>query len=38
MNYKLVNSSINDIEKLIEYKKRTIFEYAKDLSEDETNK
>ena len=38
MNYKLIKSSINDIEKLIEYKKRTIFEYAKDLSEDETNK
>jgi len=38
MNYKLIKSSINDIEKLIEYKKKTIFEYAKDLSEDETNK
>ena len=38
MNYKLIKSSSKDIEKLIEYKKRTIFEYAKDLSEDETNK
>ena len=38
MNYKLIKSEYTDIEKLIEYKKRTIFEYAKDLSEDETNK
>lgn len=38
MNYKLVKSSIYDIEKLIEYKKRTIYEYAKDLSENEINK
>ena len=38
MNYKLVKSSINDIERLIKYKKITIFEYAKDLPEDEVNK
>jgi ribosomal protein S18 acetylase RimI-like enzyme len=38
MNYKLIKSSYTDIEKLIEYKKRTIFEYAKDLSEDEINR
>ena len=38
MNYKLVKSSTNDIEILIEYKKRTIFEYAKDLLEDDINK
>ena len=35
MNYKLVKSSDGDVERLIEYKKRTIFEYAKDLPEDE---
>ena len=38
MNYKLVKSSINDIERLIKYKKITIFEYAKDLPEDEINR
>ena len=38
MNYKLIKSSSKDIEKLIEYKKRTIFEYAKDLPDDEINK
>ena len=38
MNYKLIKSSINDIDILIEYKKRTIFEYAKDLPEEEINK
>lgn len=32
MNYKLVKSSINDLDKLMEYKKNTIYEYAKDLS------
>ena len=37
MNYKLIKSSSKDIEKLIEYKKKTIYEYAKDLSEDEIN-
>ena len=38
MNYKLVRTTIEDVERLIEYKKRTIFEYAKALSEDEINK
>ena len=38
MKYKLVKSSYKDIYKLIEYKKRTIFEYAKDLSEEYRNK
>ena len=38
MNYKLMKSSNDDIEKLIDYKKKTIFEYAKDLSENEINK
>lgn len=33
MDYKLIKSSNDDIEKLIDYKKKTIFEYAKDLSE-----
>ncbi len=35
MNYELVKSNENDIPKLIEYKKRTIFEYANNLSETE---
>ena len=38
MNYKLVKSSNDDIEKLIDYKKRNIYEYAKDLSDDEIKK
>lgn len=38
MDYKLVESSINDIEKLIDYKKKTIYEYAKNLSEGEIDK
>ena len=38
MNYKLIKSSNKDIEKLIDYKKRTIYEYAKDLSNDEISK
>ena len=38
MEYKLVKSSSEDIDRLIDYKKRTIYEYAKDLSEDEINK
>ena len=38
MDYKLIKSSNDDIEKLIDYKKKTIFEYAKDLSENEINK
>ena len=38
MRYILEKSSIDDIERLIDYKKRTIYEYANDLSEDEINK
>ncbi|MBR4618949.1 MAG: GNAT family N-acetyltransferase [Bacilli bacterium] len=38
MNYKLIKSSDDDIEKLIDYKKKTIFEYAKDLPINEINK
>ena len=38
MDYKLIKSSNDDIEKLIDYKKKTIFEYAKGLSENEINK
>ena len=38
MNYKLIKSSNDDIKKLIDYKKKTIFEYAKDLSSNEINK
>ena len=38
MDYKLIKSSNNDIEKLIDYKKKTIFEYAKDLSDEEINR
>lgn len=38
MEYKLLKSTSNDINRLIEYKKRTIYEYAKDLSAEEINK
>ena len=38
MDYKLSKSSNDDIEKLIDYKKRTIYEYAKDLSNKEIDK
>ena len=38
MNYKLVKSSINDIDILIIYKKETIFEYAKNLSNEEIDR
>ena len=38
MNYKLIKSSSDDIEKLINYKKKIIYEYAKALSENEINK
>ena len=37
MNYRLIKSSNDDIEKLIKYKKKIIYEYAKDLSEKEIN-
>ena len=35
MNYILEKSSNKDIDRLIEYKKKTIYEYAKDLSNEE---
>ena len=35
MEYKLIKVSNKDIDRLIEYKKKIIFEYAKDLSEEE---
>lgn len=38
MEYKLLKSTSNDVNRLIEYKKRTIYEYAKDLSAEEINK
>ena len=38
MKYELVKSSKKDIDRLIEYKKRIIYEYAKDLSIEEVNK
>lgn len=36
--YKLVKSTKEDIDRLIDYKKKTIFEYTKDISEEEYNK
>ena len=38
MNYKLIKSSNNDVNKLIDYKKKTIFEYANNLSQEEIDK
>ena len=38
MGHELVESSSEDIDRLIDYKKRTIYEFAKDLSENEINK
>ena len=38
MEYKLLTSSDKDVNRLIEYKKRTIYEYAKDLSNEEIDK
>jgi len=38
MEYELEESSSEDIDRLMDYKKRTIYEYAKDLSENEINK
>ena len=35
MNYQLTKSNENDIEKLIEYKKETIYEYATNLTLEE---
>ena len=37
MKYELIKASLSDIEKLIKYKKRNIFEYADNLSIDEIN-
>ena len=37
MNYMLVKSSNKDIDRLIEYKKKIIYEYANNLSEEEIN-
>jgi len=38
MKYELAKSSDKDINRLIDYKKRTIYEYAKDLSKKEIDK
>lgn len=38
MEYELLKSSDKDLDRLIEYKKRTIYEYAGDLSENEIDK
>lgn len=38
MDYKLIKSSNNDVNKLIDYKKKTIFEYANNLSQEEIDK
>lgn len=38
MKYELIKSSNKDIDRLIEYKKITIYEYAKDLSDEEIDK
>ena len=38
MKYELIKSSKQDIDRLIEYKKATIFDHAKDLSNDEIDK
>ncbi len=35
MNYKLIKSSDKDIDRLIDYKKRNIFEYANNLTKEE---
>ena len=37
MNYKLVKSSIDDIDKLIDYKKRNILDYADEITDDLLN-
>lgn len=38
MDYKLIKSSNDDVNKLIDYKKKTIFEYADNLSQEEIDK
>lgn len=35
MKYELIKSSINDLDRLVEYKKNIIYEYAHDLGRDE---
>lgn len=35
INYELIKSSYDDVDRLIEYKKKTIYEYAKNLTNDE---
>ena len=35
MEYKLVKASVKDVDRLIEYKKRTIYQFAKDLKDEE---
>ena len=35
MKYNLVKANVTDIDRLIEYKKNTIYEYAPELSDDE---
>jgi len=37
MNYRLINCDKNDIDRLIKYKKKTIFDYAHNLSIEEIN-
>ena len=38
MNYKLISSTIKDIDRLVHYKKKTIFEYAQNLSNEEIDR
>lgn len=38
MEYKLINASFNDIDIITEYKLKSIFDYANDLSDEEINK
>lgn len=38
MNYRLIDAKTIDVDKLIEYKEKSIFEYANNLSYDETNR
>jgi len=38
MEYKLVKSTKDDLDKIIEYKKQTIFDFADNLSQDEIDK
>ena len=38
MNYELVKSSNKDIDRLVEYKKKTVFEYTKDLAREDIDR